>query len=293
MIRYRQEQHALLPRTEREVVNLASMAASELVVGARNHTQFIVAVTVEDLAYTGKLRVSVVSSSCKFLLEPLRRSEAGSCSPSRGGRMLYKVGPPSFSSGHDGEISRETTQRSGALSSRLEDVTESEDPGAFSMPTLASILRTAVEIGAVAGTGSGSDNGSGCSSDSSRAPIAGHHALAHPEPQPGPEVCSPRREGRSLDLSLLSLSEGAWVRQMNWAVMQPYWRHQRTGETQWDEVPEALSLQARAHLFRARRTAGSASRGDAYSRRGGTLPFQRAIVKHNSNVRSRRPLRVM
>ena len=208
--------------------------------------------------------------------------------------MLYKVGPPSFSSGHDGEISRETTQRSGALSSRLEDVAESaEDPGAFSMPTLASILRTAVEIGAVAGTGSGSDNGSGCSSDSSRAPVAGHHALAHPEPQPGPEVCSPRREGRSLDLSLLSLSEGAWVRQMNWAVMQPYWRHQRTGETQWDEVPEQLSLQARAHLFRARRTAGSASRGDAYSRRGGTLPFQRAIVKHNSNVRSRRPLRVM
>ena len=40
----------LLPRTEREVVNLASMIASELVVGARNHTQFIVAVTVEDLA---------------------------------------------------------------------------------------------------------------------------------------------------------------------------------------------------------------------------------------------------
>ena len=203
--------------------------------------------------------------------------------------MLYKVGPPSFSSGHDGEISRETTQRSGALSSRLEDVTESEDPGAFSMPTLASILRTAVEIGAVAGTGSGSDNGSGCSSDSSRAPIAGHHALAHPEPQPGPEVCSPRREGRSLDLSLLSLSEGAWVRQMNWAVMQPYWRHQRTGETQWDEVPEQLSLQARAHLFRKRRKAGTTGRGDAYGRRGGTLPLQRAIAKHNStaNARSR------
>lgn len=290
MIRYRQEQHALLPRTEREVVNLASMAASELVVGARNHTQFIVAVTVEDVAHH---RVSVVFSSCKFYSNLCEERKIRSCSPSRGGRMLYKVGPPSFSSGHDGEISRETTQRSGALSSRLEDVTESEDPGAFSMPTLASILRTAVEIGAVAGTGSGSDNGSGCSSDSSRAPIAGHHALAHPEPQPGPEVCSPRREGRSLDLSLLSLSEGAWVRQMNWAVMQPYWRHQRTGETQWDEVPEALSLQARAHLFRARRTAGSASRGDAYSRRGGTLPFQRAIVKHNSNVRSRRPLRVM
>ena len=54
--------HALLPRTEREVVNLASMAASELVVGARNHTQFIVAVTVDDLAHTGT-RVSVVSYS--------------------------------------------------------------------------------------------------------------------------------------------------------------------------------------------------------------------------------------
>jgi hypothetical protein len=204
--------------------------------------------------------------------------------------MLYKVGAPRFSSGRDGEIShREATQQSGALSSRLEDVSEpAEDPGAFSMPTLASILRHP----SVAGTDSGSDTGLGCSSGSSRALFASHRALAHSEPRP--EACSPRREGRSLDLSLLSLSEGAWVRQMNWAVMQPYWRHQRTGETQWDEAPEALSLQARARLFRTRRTAGSTGRGDAYGRRGGTLPLQRAIAKHNSTASIRpRPMRVV
>jgi len=196
--------------------------------------------------------------------------------------MLYKVGPPSISSGCNGELSCDAMQHEPA-----------EDAGAFSMPMLASILRTAVEIGAVTGSGFGSDGGSGCSSDSSRAPFAGHRALAHPEPEPElePEVCSHRRERRnsSLDLSLLDLSEGAWVRQMNWAVMQPYWRHQRTGETQWDEVPEQLSLQARAHLFRKRRKAGTTGRGDAYGRRGGTLPLQRAIAKHNStaNARSR------
>ena len=198
--------------------------------------------------------------------------------------MLYKVGPPSISSGCNGELSCDAMQHEPA-----------EDAGAFSMPMLASILRTAVEIGAVTGSGFGSDGGSGCSSDSSRAPLgsfAGHRAaLAHPEPELEPEVCSHRRERRasSLDLSLLDLSEGAWVRQMNWAVMQPYWRHQRTGETQWDEVPEQLSLQARAHLFRKRRKAGTTGRGDAYGRRGGTLPLQRAIAKHNStaNARSR------
>ena len=155
--------------------------------------------------------------------------------------MLYKIGPPpSFGSLCDDEISREVT-----LSSTLEDVAEpAEDPDAFSMPTLASILRTAVESGAVAGTGSGSDTGSCCSSDS-LGPVAGDRA--HAERQPLPEVCSPRREGRGLDLSVLSLSEGAWVRQMNWAVMQPYWQHQYTGETEWDEVPETLSSQARQH----------------------------------------------
>ena len=153
--------------------------------------------------------------------------------------MLYKIGPPpSFGSLRDDEISREVT-----LSSTLEDVAEpAEDPDAFSMPTLASILRTAVDSGAVAGTSSGSDTGSCCSSDS-LGPVAGD--CAHAERQPLPEVCSPRREGRGLDLSVLSLSEGAWVRQMNWAVMQPYWQHQYTGETEWDEVPETLSSQAR------------------------------------------------
>ena len=153
--------------------------------------------------------------------------------------MLYKIGPPpSFSSLRDDEISREVT-----LSRTLEDVAEpAEDPDAFSMPTLASILPTAVESGAVAGTGSGSEAGSCCSSNS-LGPVAGD--CAHAARQPVPEVCSPRREGRGLDLSVLSLSEGAWVRQMNWAVMQPYWQHQDTGETEWDEVPEALSLQAR------------------------------------------------
>ena len=153
--------------------------------------------------------------------------------------MLYKIGPPpSFGSLRDGEISSEVT-----LSSTLEDVAEpAEDPDAFSMPTLTSILRTAVESGAVSGTSSSSDAGS-CYSSDSLGPVAGD--CAHAERQPAPEVCSPRRESRGLDLSVLSLSEGAWVRQMNWAVMQPYWQHQYTGETEWDEVPETLSSQAR------------------------------------------------
>ena len=196
--------------------------------------------------------------------------------------MLYKVGPSDTSSDRDSIISREATQQSGARSHWLQDAAE-EDLGAFAMPMLASILRTAVEIGAA--TGSGSD------SDSSRAPFAGHRALAHLQPAEEREVCSHRHES-GLDLSRLSLSEGAWVRQMNWAVMLPYWRHQRTGETQWDEEPEKPSLQSRSSLFRRRRRPGT-GRGDGYGKRGGSLPLQRAIAKHNSTAVMRsRPTRV-
>lgn len=188
-------------------------------------------------------------------------------------------------------ISREATKESSTLSKWLEGVAgQEEDLGPFSMPRLASMLRTAVEIGAVSGSSSGPDG-------SSRAPFAGGRTLADHEPLPmlEHEAGSHRRESGRLDLSRLTLSDGAWVRQMNWAVMQPYWQHRRTGETQWEEEPVGLTIQSRANLFRKRRRPWTMGRGDTCGKRGGILPPQKPIAKgQNSAAASMRsrPLRV-
>mmetsp|Transcript_8823 Transcript_8823/g.17805 ORF Transcript_8823/g.17805 Transcript_8823/m.17805 type:complete len:200 (-) Transcript_8823:81-680(-) len=198
--------------------------------------------------------------------------------------MLYKIVPTSFSSGSE-RISCEVKQ-SGTLSTWLEgdeltQISEEGVLGAFSMPMLESILCTAVDIGS-----SGSDSPRG---------FTGHRPLAHPKPQ---ERAPVHEESGHIDLSRLSLSEGLWERQMNWAVMRPYWRHQRTGETEWDE-PEERCLHSRANLFKTRRRPRATGRGEAYAKRGGARPLLKKPIEKNQKStigtfagRHLRPLRV-